>query len=1062
LEPGLSPADSLLSGDRSTVSLRRGAFITDVVEWDAALGEAAHASARSGPIAPLSRAIELYRGELLSGYYEDWILTERERRAEEHLRVLRELATALEQTGDLERAIQVARRAVGADPLCEESHWALMRLYAAAGQPSATWRQYQELERVLCEELGETPAAAARGTAEALCEQARVVAAARIGRPPAPSPSPAVLSLAGAPRSRPSPVTTVLGLPPQLTRFFGRQTEIVRVMETLCRPETHLLTLTGPGGSGKTRLAIAIAEGLAGAGPRVTPFEAVLFVPLADLLAADRLGSVIAESLSVPETNAPAPLDRAVAGLQGKSWLLILDNFEHLAAEGALLVRQLLERVPTLTCLVTSRERLELGIEREFPVPPLPAPEAIPLFVDRAQAVRPEFQLTEANREAVAELCEQLDGLPLALELAAARSTLFSPAQLLAYLSPVPGGEKGVPGAQCPVPGWDKDGSHLYRAGHRAPSAGHWSEATKRFELLATRQRDVLPRHQSLFAAIAGSYELLSPELQRFFAWLSVFRGGWTYEAAEAVCDQPRALDCLEELRACSLLVAEAGEERLDPAKVDRGVSDEQSFLPPRPWPGARQPPRLRAGSRPADPGFPRRHWSEAWDREPARPGPQRGGDEGGGAALWPRSGQRAGRGTTVVPGPGRAGDEACRDGRRGPGEEGIRYRLLETLRQFAWERLREAGEIEAARTRHRDWYLALAERAQAENEGPSHGAWLDRLESEHDNLRAALAWCLEGSGGVEAALRLGAALEWFWVRRGYLAEGRRWLEEAVARGAEVSAPVRAGALASLSYVVICQMDPAGEALAREARTLYEEHLGTCRQEGDAGRLARLLRLLGGLSGNHGDRDAALAYYEESAVLFRQVGDRQRLASVLQQIAALAAGRGDRGTQRALLEECLQILRALDDRVGPIHLLGALGHIARGEGEYERAQAFYLESLALRRDVGDRGAVAQSLEDLACLASLQGEARRATRLLGAGEAYCRVLGMQPPIAVPQEYDRAVATCRAALGEEAFAAAWAEGRSMTLEQTLEYALAEAHLERIAAVKPMARRPDREER
>jgi len=510
LEPGLSPADSLLSGDRNTVSLRRGAFMTDVVEWEAALGEAAHAPARSGPIAPLSRAIELYRGELLSGYYEDWILTERERRAEEHLRVLRELATALEQTGDMERAIQVARRAVGADPLCEESHWALMRLYAAAGQPSATWRQYQELERVLCEELGETPAAAARGTAEELCEQARVVAAARIGRPPAPPPSPAVLSLAGAPRPTPSPVTTVLGLPPQLTRFFGRQTEIVRVIETLCRPETHLLTLTGPGGSGKTRLAIAIAEGLAGAGPRVTPFEAVLFVPLADLLAADRLGSVIAERLSVPETTAPDPLDQAVAGLQGQSWLLILDNFEHLAAEGALLVRQLLERVPTLTCLVTSRQRLELGIEREFPIPPLPVSEAIPLFVDRAQAVRPEFQLTEANRDAVAQLCEQLDGLPLALELAAARSTLFSPAQLLAYLSPVPG--EAALGARRSALGGTKTGPStaerraLERSNETVRAAGH--PAAQR----APSSPKPLRRHRGqLRAALARAPALLRP-----------------------------------------------------------------------------------------------------------------------------------------------------------------------------------------------------------------------------------------------------------------------------------------------------------------------------------------------------------------------------------------------------------------------------------------------------------------------------------------------------------------------------------------------------------------------
>ena len=439
LEPPDLPPGSVLVADRSAIRLNSAACLCDVAEFEAALQAATCAPTPDGKRAALDRAVALYAGELLPGFYDEWIVAERER---------------------------------------------LEALYEAA------------------------------------CDRRRAL--------PAAHPAPAAPDEAGCERDGAADPPRGHGFPLQFTRLFGREQESARIAEWLRTPGTRLVTLTGPGGSGKTRLAVHAAQAAADgfAGP-------VCFVPLADLAEAQRVPEAIHGALGLPPSAAQAPLEQIVSALSAlPPALLVLDNFEHLAERGAPLLSALLTRLPDLTCLVTSRRRLSLPGEREYPVPPLPLPDAdgtaaqiaraasTQLFVDRAKAARPDFQLTPGNAAAVAALCRSLDGLPLALELVAARAMTLTPAQMTERLA-------------------------------------------QRFALLTSRRGDKGTRHRSLWAALGWSYDLLPAHLQRFFTGLSVFRGGGTAESAQAVCEAPQALEFLTQLRERSLLVLEdVGEER--------------------------------------------------------------------------------------------------------------------------------------------------------------------------------------------------------------------------------------------------------------------------------------------------------------------------------------------------------------------------------------------------------------------------------------------------------------------------------------------------------------------
>jgi tetratricopeptide (TPR) repeat protein len=499
-----------------------------------------------------------------------------------------------------------------------------------------------------------------------------------------------------------------------------------------------------------------------------------------------------------------------------------------------------------------------------------------------------------------------------------------------------------------------------------------------RLDFLTTRRRGTESRQRTLRATLDWSYQLLPESGQRFLASLSVFRGGWTLEAARAVCalSEGETLDLLTLLRNSSLLK----------------VTDTN---------------------------------------------------------------------------------------------EGMRFMLLETIREYSQEKLIELGEDSTVRRRHRDHFVALAEQAEPELMGPDRAMWMERLQTEHDNLCWAIAWCETEEANAGTHLRLVGALSHFWDVRGYLDLGRGYLTKALGR-AEASGPTAerakalqgAGALAHRTgdYASAFQSDCAS------ARTLFEESLGIYRELGDRGGIALSLNSLGYVAYSQDDYEAARSLLQQSLAMSRQLADRRGTALSLNILGLMAGSQGDKGAARALHEESLAIRRELRDKpsiawslyqLGNValdqgdyeaartllqesltlyremghpfilHVLGALGHVAREAEDYGRASALYRESLLLRRELGDAHeqtvTTACSLEDFAGLAGRQRQCERAVRLLGAAEALCATLGRTLPIAIAAEYERTIAAARCALSEEAFAAAWEAGSVMTPAQAVDYAL-----------------------
>jgi predicted ATPase/DNA-binding SARP family transcriptional activator len=1016
LEPPGVPAGTVLLADRATLQLNPAAVTTDVTEFEAAL-----AAARAGSSAEraqcIAEAVDLYRGELLPGFYDDWILQERGWLAERYFQALSELTSHLERGGEWGRALEYGRRGVRADPLRQEAHRSLIRLLTAAGQREAALCQCAELERLQERDLGDAPSDEDRALASTLRKQ---VASAT------PVPEPPLLSAPSAPLGN---------LPLPLDRFFGRRPELARLI-ALLRPlaakadgheeqtdervPVRLITLTGAGGSGKTRLALELARRLQQRRNGQAP-AGCWFVPLADLTDPRLVPDKLLDALRLPRHAGSEPLEQVVAALSRQPSLLLLDNMEHLLPEGAVPVRALLERVDTLTVLVTSRHRVGLPGEHLLPVPPLPVPAAtdspehlrecvsVQLFLDRVQAVRRDFRMTPANEAAVADLCRQLEGIPLALELAAARIGVLTPAQMLERLN-------------------------------------------HRFALLAnsgngvgTRSAAQAGRHRSLRAALDWSYWLLPPELQRFFAQLSIFRGGWDLEAAETVCQQSQALDYLSTLCESSLVLSEE------------------------------------------------------------RP-------------------------------------------------EGMRYRLLETLREYGAEQL-AIGEKELLAQQHAGYFLALAERAESELQGPDQGAWLARLDREHDNLRAVLDGMLL-RGEVERGLLLGGTLGRFWEVRGYPSEGRRRLEQfltlagaAETSEARVSALQWAGILArrqgepeaarslleeslmraralrnealiarSLHQLGItadwqgnlpaarCFLEESlairralgdrhGAAatngslgmLARQcgdcvlAGALLEEHLNALREAGDLWGIANALFSLGWVAQDQDEHASAHSLFEQSRTVYQQLGSRAGELHPILRLGQEAYRLGDFPAARAFLTEGLMLARAMVDRVAIAHALLLLGNTLACEDEHAAAEVAYTESLALWRELSmehtvagmltnlartarcqgalirargflresleifrrlqDARGLAECLEASAGVAVAEGRPERAAWLLGAAAALREGGGGAPWPADRIDNERNMAGVRAIVDEAAFADAWEAGRGMSLEEAMAEALAD---------------------
>jgi tetratricopeptide (TPR) repeat protein len=495
----------------------------------------------------------------------------------------------------------------------------------------------------------------------------------------------------------------------------------------------------------------------------------------------------------------------------------------------------------------------------------------VALFIQRALTVKPDFRVTNENAPAAAEICARLDGLPLAIELAAARSKLLPPQAMLARLV----------------------GAHGQR----------------RLQFLIGGARDLPARQQTLRGTVAWSYDLLDAGEQRVFEHLSVFVGGCTLDAA-AVCTR-------------------AGPPS---AEQVRFAGSGQDGCPL----GALEPDVLGA-------------IESLVDKSLVRQADQPDGTP--------------------------------------------RLVMLETIREYGLERLEASGEAEATRRRHTDYCLALAEDADPKLQGPDQEVWLDRLETEHDNLRAALARSLTEASDAEIGLRLAGALSWFWHVRGHFSEGRRWLEQALAAGGNVSASMRAKALNGAGILAQDQGDYG------RAEAFYEENLALFRGLRDKRGIATTLSNMGLVARAQGEHGRAATLQEESLALRQELGDKHGIAIALNNLGLVAQDQGDHVRSAALLEESLTLRRELHDKHGIAITLNNLGNLAHGHGDYRRASALYEENLALFRELGDKHGVATTLSNLGRVAEHEGDYGRAASLLQDSLMLRRELGDKDGIAV---------------------------------------------------------------
>jgi non-specific serine/threonine protein kinase len=701
-----------------------------------------------------------------------------------------------------------------------------------------------------------------------------------------------------------SPELPAHNLPVALSTFIGRERDITEVKRLLLEDENRLLTLTGSGGCGKTRLALAVAHELVG------DFEdGTWWVGLASLSNPTLVPQAVASSLGVREAPDRSLSEVLQEHLRTEDLLLLLDNCEHLIDACAELADTLLRTCPNLKILATSREALSIAGETSWSVPPLSLPdlrdlppveplmryEALRLFVERARAVASSFELTEQNAPAVARVCQRLDGIPLAIELAAARARVLSAEQIAKRL-----GES--------------------------------------FQLLSTESRMADPRQQTLRATVDWSHDLLSEKEKVLFRRLSVFAGGFTLEAAEAVCagNSPESAEVLT----------------LMTHLVDKSL-----------------------------------------------------------VLVAERQGE-------------------------------ARYRLLETVRQYGREKLEESGEEAEIRRRHANFFLAFAEQVEPKINSKDRALWLERLEAEHDNFRAALIWSRE-EVEAETSLRLVGALSWFWYHRENWSEWRGWLDEVLA-GQERSGELpgwteaRAKALSGGGFLAWMQ----GDQFA--ARSRLEESVSLWREVGDKQGLAQALRFLSGSFESRGDFATARPLAQESVELFREGEDKFGLGITLSRLGITALAQGDHVAAWAALEEGVAICREIEDDWALALALRNLGIGTFRQGDYEQAVTRFKESLDVLRETGNP-LYMQNLELLAAAVSMRGDYERAAWLFGAAETLREAVGAFVLPLYRAEYDLGVAAARAGLDEEAFAKARAEGRTMTPEQAVEYALPKEDLQ-----------------
>jgi predicted ATPase/class 3 adenylate cyclase/Tfp pilus assembly protein PilF len=680
-------------------------------------------------------------------------------------------------------------------------------------------------------------------------------------------------------------------LPQQRTTLMGRTSELAETKRLLAR--SRILTLTGSGGCGKTRLALQVGADVLEQYP-----DGVWLVELAPLTDSALVQQALAATLAVKEEPAKALEETLVHYLLDKRLLLILDNCEHLLEAAARLADALLRRCPGVGLLTTSREALGITGEQCYRVPSLSSPavsrqprsaasivsfEAVQLFVDRAALARTDFTLTDTNATAVASICARLDGIPLAIELAAARVRLLTPDEIDARLN-------------------------------------------ERFRLLTGGARTALPRQQTLRSLIDWSYDLLDDASKRMLERVAVFAGGWTLDAAETVCAGDG--------------IAEGQILELQSSLVDKSLVAVET---------------VRGESR---------------------------------------------------------------------------FRLVETVRQYAREKLLEQSNGIAVRDRHRDHFLALADTAHTNLRSAGQTEWLARLDDEYDNLRMALEWSL--ATAARQGLRLAGALGRYWIVRAAFSEGREWCARVLAAAGDGDSPEHASVHSCAGLLAYHQHDYA------QARASLETSLALYRAANDTRGIAVALNNLGMIALDQGDLAAASALHGQSLALAREVGNRNGVARSLGNLGIIERTKGDYAAARRLFEEGLAILRELGDREGVGIMLHSLADAALQEGDWTAAGRYFTDSLTILRELEHRLRLVFSLDGVAALAAKSGDPACGARLWGAAQRLCEEIGA--PAFDAADFAAGIAAARAALDDvTAWGEAWQDGRALELEQAIDLAV-----------------------
>lgn len=909
--------DAVLLADRETVQINPQVAVTvDVAEvfgFRLPLAEA--------EVEQVKARIDGYGGDLLTDFYDEWIDPLRDQYRDRYLAALYALIDRARAQGEYAQVVELGRRLLATDRANETAHQHVMFALAAQGERTAALEQYAACERALRAELDVAPSKETRALYLSIKQKSDTESAA----------------------------ARLTNLPKPLTSFVGREAELreIKVLMT----EARLITLTGVGGAGKTRLAIALGQAL------VSAYSAgVWWVDLSSLAEAARVPDAVAKPLGVQERPNQPITETLVEFLRAKSLLLVVDNCEHLIAACATLIETLLTECDDLCVLATSREALGIPGEQVYPVPSLEIPgvgtalvvaqaqaaasaaatellrfAAVRLFVERARSQQPGFQLNSQNMAMVVRICQRLDGIPLALELAAARVSSLSVEEIAQRLD-------------------------------------------DRFRLLTTGSRTALPRQQTLRALIDWSYDLL-PEAERLlFRRLAVFAGGWTLEAAEQVC---------------------GGEGR-----------GEASFAP-------------------ADVLEPLTH-------------------------LIAKS--------LVV--------AETEDGAR-------RYRLLETIRDYARAKLAAANEVEMTQGRHYEYFVALAERAEPEMNGKSQIEWGNRLELEHDNLRAALQWA-QTLASANSVLRLSGALHLFWRNHSHSIEGQHWYESAIGRRGPQCDPLYLAKAYSGAGSMRWMLGDLNQAYA-----LHEQALAYFEQANDPNGIAISLYNLAVQTRLKGDLAEAESMSVKAFQVAQKVDNKWAMTSALMTLGLIAVTRGNLDESIHYLEESLAVAREEDNQLNIAYVLHNMGCVASSQGNFLRAAELLGESLRLAEQVQFSHLVAANLAEqgllfirqsqfvpaikwcrrgaqvafqtaykiglaiciewLAAALGYQYQVTQAVQLWGAAMA------LREEISVPIEreylfdYEKAVTFVRAQIGEQKFAEWLAQGRKMTMEQTAAFVL-----------------------